>query len=53
MRCFSRDRGRRDLFCTSLCACRCLRASDPGRDRAHGPNDGRARRARVDLPSSQ
>src|SRR5215475_3877689 len=49
---FSRDRGRHDLFCTSLCACRCLRASDRGPDRGHGPSDGRARNAPADLSSS-
>ncbi len=54
---FNRDRGRRDLFCTSLCVFRCrddrcLRASDRGHDRDHGPSDGRARHAHADLPSS-
>ena len=41
---FSRDPGRHDLFCTSLCACRCLRASDRGPDRGHGPSDDCARK---------
>src|SRR5260370_38405985 len=27
IRSFSRDRGRHELFCTSLCACRCPRAA--------------------------
>src|SRR5215472_6259587 len=36
---FSRDHRRHDVFCTNLCACRCLRASDRGPDRGHGPND--------------
>src|SRR5262249_30725615 len=48
----SPDRGRHDLFCTSLCACRCLGASDRGPDRGHGPSDGHARNARADLSSS-
>src|SRR6516162_8477378 len=46
---FSRDPGRHDLFCTSLCACRCLRASDRGPDRGHGPSDDCARNARAHL----
>ena len=50
---FSRDRGRHDLFCTSLCACRCLGASDCGPDRGHGPSHGRARTAHVDRSSNQ
>jgi len=45
---FSRDRGRHDLFCASLCACRCHGASDRGPDRGHGPNHGRVRNARAD-----
>jgi len=49
---FSRDRGRHDLFCTSLCACRCLGAIDRGPGRGHGPSDGRARNARADRSSS-
>jgi len=48
----SRDR-RHDLFCTSLCACRCLGASDRGPDRRRGPSDGRARSARTDLSNSR
>jgi hypothetical protein len=52
MQSFSRDSGRRDLFCTNLCACRCLGASDRSRDRGRGPSDGRARNARADLSNS-
>ena len=48
---FSRDR-RRDVFYTSLCACRCLRASDRGRAPGHDPSDGRARSVRADRASS-
>src|SRR6516164_6999910 len=49
---FSRDRRRRDVFYTSLCACRCLRASDRGRAPGHDPSDGRARSVRADRASS-
>src|SRR5215469_16415345 len=50
---FSRDRGPHELFCTSLCACRCPGASDPGPGRGHGPSHGHARHARADRSSSQ
>ena len=50
---FSRDRGPHELFCTSLCACRCLGASDPGPGRGRGPSHGHARPVRADRSSSQ
>ena len=50
---FSRDRGRHELFCTSLCACRCLGASDPGHGHGHGPSYGHARNAPAGRSSSQ
>src|SRR5215469_548456 len=50
---FSRDRGPHELFCTSLCACRCLGASDPGPGCGHGPSHGHARPVRADRSSSQ
>src|SRR6516165_8126444 len=50
---FSRDRGRHELFCTSLCACRCLGASDPGPGHGHGPSYGHARNAPAGRSNSQ
>src|SRR5215469_6359065 len=50
---FSRDRGPHELFCTSLCACRCPGASDPGPGRGHGPSHGHVRAVRADRSSGQ